>query len=296
MRKVGFSQLGNPRWGRLGNQLFQIASTMGIAHRNGYEAVFPAWSYAAYFAHSLPVGHLSNERIYMHPSLLYSPVTLSDEDCDLRGFFVSEKYFEDISESIRKQFTPSTEITTYIDQTYREVLLKNTCSIHVRRGDYLKQRWDFPTQTIDYYLYAIKQFPSDTHFVVFSDDISWCKLHFKGDRFTFIQNEPDIVDLFIMSRCQHHIISNSTFSWWGAWLNANRDKLIICPLFWFGPAISPFPMKYSRDLYPPYFTPISPPGESKWLQYLYYLSSYPILSLFLKVRSIVHQYRGATIH
>ena len=75
---------------------------------------------------------------------------------------------------------------------------------------------------------------SDIRFVVFSDDINWCKEAFKNKNFTFIEDEKDYIDLHMMSLCKHNIIVNSTFSWWGAWLNTNPNKIVIAPKVWFG--------------------------------------------------------------
>ena len=82
--------------------------------------------------------------------------------------------------------------------------------------------------------------------LVFSDDIDWCKGVFRGDRFTFIEGEKDYIDLYIMSQCKNNIIANSTFSWWGAWLNKNKNKKIVAPKKWFGSLIS----HNTKDLIP----------------------------------------------
>jgi hypothetical protein len=89
-----------------------------------------------------------------------------------------------------------------------------------------------------YYQEAMKHFDDDTLFVVFSDDIDWCKSVFKGDNFIFITNEQDYVDLYLMSLCKNNIIANSSFSWWGSWLNKNEGKKVIAPSKWFGRAYS----------------------------------------------------------
>ena len=85
---------------------------------------------------------------------------------------------------------------------------------------------------MEYYSQAMKHFP-DTNFIVFSDDIQWCKENFKGEEFTFIE-EDDYIELYLMSMCRHNIIANSSFSWWGSYLNQNEDKIVIAPSKWFG--------------------------------------------------------------
>jgi hypothetical protein len=78
--------------------------------------------------------------------------------------------------------------------------------------------------------------PDGTTFLVFSDDMEWCKENFIGDQFIFVEGENDVTDLWIMSYCKHNIIANSSFSWWGAWLNDYKHKIVVAPLKWFGPA------------------------------------------------------------
>ena len=82
--------------------------------------------------------------------------------------------------------------------------------------------------------------------MVFSDDLDWCKETFLGNRFTFISGNRDYQDLFLMSMCKNNIIANSSFSWWGAWLNTNLNKKVIAPKKWFGPQLS----LSSDDIYP----------------------------------------------
>lgn len=280
---VTFSQLGYPTWGRLGNQLFQIAATLGVAHRNGQDAIFPAWSYERYFLHQLPKGVLSDVQVCRHTSVFYEFIDLSPGNWDLQGFFTSEKFFESVIHDIRIQFKPAAAISDYLTCKYGSMLSQNSCSIHVRRGDYLKLSWDFPTQPLDYYQYAIQQFSSDTLFLIFSDDISWCQEHFIGPQFAFIEGEDDIVDLFLMSRCCNHIIANSTFSWWGAWLNPSPDKIVLCPARWYGPGVSARPHHYTRDLYPKGFQKLYLPSERQWQMNLYYGVAYPIYTIWSKI-------------
>lgn len=156
----------------------------------------------------------------------------------LQGYFQSEKYFKDCEEDIRREFMSydidvSDEVKELLDN-------ENTCSIHVRRGDYLKFPDHHPTQSMNYYMKAIKKMPKDSVFLIFSDDIEWCKQNFPDmpEKFRFIEGNKDYEDLYLMSHCKNNIICNSTFSWWGAWLNGNSDKTVVAPSKWFGPALS----------------------------------------------------------
>jgi hypothetical protein len=244
-----FSQLALPHWGRLGNQLFQIAATIGIAEKNGQSYVFPEWAYADCFANPLPFGQLNNAQVFTLNGSNYKDVTLPDGNWDLRGFFQSEQFFLNVEEKVRHYFEPSAEIASYIETKYGHLLQGKTCSIHIRRGDYLKLKYSFPPQPFAYYQKAISRFEEDMRFLVFSDDIEWCRQNFKGQRFEFIAGERDIIDLLLMSRCKNHILSNSSFSWWGAWLNRTAGKRVICPEHWFGAGMSSNPDKISKDIY-----------------------------------------------
>ena len=156
----------------------------------------------------------------------------------LYGYFQSEKYFQDYANEIRELFM-SYEIDLS-DELKGLLENQNTCSIHVRRGDYLKSPNHHPTQNMNYYMKAIKKMPKDSVFLVFSDDIQWCKDNFPDmpEKFRFIEGNKDYEDLYIMSKCKNNIICNSTFSWWAAWLNNNQDKVVVAPNLWFGPAYS----------------------------------------------------------
>jgi hypothetical protein len=108
----------------------------------------------------------------------------------------------------------------------------NTCSVHIRRGDFLKI--DFYNKlNMDYYNKAIDLVGRDKHFIIFSNDIPWCKENFVGINATFIENEKDYIDMYLMSLCKNNITSNSTFSWWGSYLNPNPNKKIYTPRTWF---------------------------------------------------------------
>ena len=102
-----------------------------------------------------------------------------------------------------------------------------------------------PACNLGYYKEAIKLMDVNK-FIVFSDDMSWCKENFVGDEFIFMENNSDYIDLWLMSLCDNNIIANSSFSWWGAWLNQNPNKKVIAPKKWFGPAIN----HNTKDLIP----------------------------------------------
>jgi hypothetical protein len=151
----------------------------------------------------------------------------------LAGYFQSEKYFADIADRVRAQFSLHDHLLGEIRRAYGDPRGAGTCSIHVRRTDYLTHPAMFDLSSTDYYDQAISQFESATTFYVFSDDISWCKQRFRNRHFIFVEGLADVGDLQLMSRCDAHVIANSSFSWWGAWLDPNASKRVIAPSQWF---------------------------------------------------------------
>ena len=133
--------------------------------------------------------------------------------------------------SIRLIITPfSSSPFSFEINKYQNIF--GNISLHVRRKDYVGSPI-FGTVGLDYYQNALLQLPQDMQVVVFSDDLKWCRENFIGGRFLFI-DDNDYVVLYLMSKMKHHIIANSTFSWWGAWLSEYQDKIVIAPKVWFG--------------------------------------------------------------
>jgi len=106
--------------------------------------------------------------------------------------------------------------------------------LHIRRTDYLTSNGYHPVQTIEYYKNALNLIGDYDNLFIFSDDIDWCKSNLNFKNMIFRENNSEIEDLFLMSYCKNNIIANSTFSWWAAWLNDNKDKKVIAPAKWFG--------------------------------------------------------------
>ncbi len=159
----------------------------------------------------------------------------------LDGYWQSEKYFKDIEDIIRKEFILKSmgEEANKIKKVIEKE--KNSVSIHIRRGDYVNNPKTLAIHgvcSIDYYKRAIKYINKKTKgvkFFVFSDDIPWVKenLELKNVFFVSNSNIKAEEDLFLMSLCKNNIIANSSFSWWGAWLNKNREKIVVAPQNWF---------------------------------------------------------------
>jgi hypothetical protein len=156
----------------------------------------------------------------------------------LTGWWQSEKYFKENEIAIKKELEFSKEIKNYITEKY-PVIKENSVSMHIRRGDYLLKQDQYPTPTFSYYKNAYDYLNNkDTKIFVLSDNINWCRENIKFDNVYYIEENNDIIDLCIMSMCQHNIICNSTYSWWGAWLNNHVNKTVIAPKIWFGPALN----------------------------------------------------------
>lgn len=167
----------------------------------------------------------------------------------IEGFFQSYKYLEPIKEQLLK------EITLKEDIDYK--LQSNAISVHIRRGDYVNNKECFICG-LEYYNRAfriIKEKVVDPVFYIFSDDIVWAKENLDNkDNLVFVSS-PELTnceELIIMSRCKHNIISNSTFSFWGAWLNQNPNKIVIAPNKWNNVFMDEY-----NDLLPPNWLQIS---------------------------------------
>jgi len=247
--------------GRLGNQMFQYATLFAVGNKLNYSIGLPANNLNIKLDGTLDTSNnkwipykldlfdcfditcklLNDEectkidKIYKEPHFQFDPKIFNISDnTNIDGYFQSDKYFSDIRLEILKEFKFKTEIENDVDNILRNVIDKEIVSIHVRRGDYINN----PTLellSIEYFIESISYFnDKDYNFLIFSDDIDWCKDIFSGEEnIYFSEKNSQFVDLCLMSRCQHNIISNSTFSWWGAWLNTNPTKKIIAPSKWF---------------------------------------------------------------
>ena len=153
----------------------------------------------------------------------------------LMGWFQNEKYFLEYRNILLKELTPTKKIK--ISQLLKSILKNEmTISVHVRRGDFKKNNNVLP---VSYYKKA-KEFVetkvSNPCYIIFSDDTEWVKKNLDfGLNVVYMCEEGlrDYEELLVMSCCKHNIIANSTFSWWGAWLNKNEDKIVVGPMQWF---------------------------------------------------------------
>lgn len=255
---ITFSKLGTH--GRLGNQLFQIAAVIGCAKTYRKNAKFPKWFcnytkvyYSDFFKNKIDEA-LDRNQIkfnYKEPTFEYKSIPIFKEPVDLLGYFQSENYFKHCVSDILHYFEPADFLVKKIHDKYSNELTGNTCSIHVRRGDYTGSKVH-DVCDLEYYNTCINNMISMniTKFLVFSDDINWCKSNFTNGDFHFIEGNSPVEDLFIMSFCKHNIIANSSFSWWASYLNKNPEKVVYAPKKWFNDAspIKEYESIYRKDM------------------------------------------------
>ena len=239
---IGYNHLG--RNGRLGNQMFQYAALRGIAEKHGYEWCIPPSDFRnehkdhqLFEAFKLPsVGHVEmlgatyvEEKSFTFDKDLFENC---QDHVNLYGFFQTEKYFKHIENKIREDFIFVDDIWNPCKEMFA---FDEAISLHIRRSDYVEKQDYHPLCPMEYYENALNKLPKDIPVLIFSDDTEWCKKQeiFQPDRFLISESNNNLVDMCLMTMCHYHIIANSSFSWWGAWLSSTRK--VIAPKVWFGP-------------------------------------------------------------
>lgn len=213
--------------GRLGNNMFQTAAVIGYAKKHNLPWLAPSINKESprfyEFFPDIPTGNRAVQVFNRHdPSEFdFGNIPYFHSGVCLTGFFQSLKYFEHCQDEVKGYFKLNT-VEGYEDYV----------SIHVRRGDYVRYAGSFPPITMGYLNKAMAEFPN-RKFLIFSDDIGWCKANIPGGEYI---NGNEFEDLSLMASCGDHIIANSTFSWWGAYLGINPNKKIVSPDHreWFG--------------------------------------------------------------
>jgi len=255
-KSIGYS-------GRLGNQLFQYAALKAAALRLELDCFLPEHQnikedgvydltnrqWIPYrlelqdcFKITTPTKQNTLTEVYSEKGFTYdSSINLIKPNTALEGYFQSYKYFQDFEQEIRKEFTFKESILTKCQSTLAQ--FSNPISIHIRRGDYVNHPsyWIITPEYLAAALEAVAQ--PDATYLIFSDDPEWCKEVF-GPDFVFMEGNNQFEDLCLMSLCKHNVIANSSYSWWGAWLNSNPDKIVVAPSNWFTDN------KSLADLYP----------------------------------------------
>tara|TARA_Y100001937_G_scaffold77888_1_gene105613 strand:+ start:409 stop:1206 length:798 start_codon:yes stop_codon:yes gene_type:complete len=247
---ITFNNIGY--FGRLGNQMFQYAALVGIATKKGFEYGIPHKNALVKkvvnrvtgeekldlldFFKNIKAKNVTepNEKtIYYDRACKYEPgfFDVVEDGMDILGYFQSEKYFLHCEKEIREQFAFDEKEHMFAWHHVNKGTYDNPICVHVRRGDYAHYNGihDFPGK--DYYHEAMKEFP-DGRFVFYSDDLDWCREEFPGH--DYVDKKNPYQALKSMSCCRGHIIANSSFSWWAAWLRGKNGKTV-APSKWFGP-------------------------------------------------------------
>ncbi|WP_374174012.1 alpha-1,2-fucosyltransferase [Flavobacterium tructae] len=248
--------------GGLGNQLFQYAAAKALALQTKQKFSLDISQFESYKLHNYALNHfnvisknykkpnryLRKIKSFYQKNVFYKEVDfgynsdlihLKGDIIFLEGYFQSEKYFIKYEKEIREDF----EVRTLLKKETKAAIAKiesvNSVSIHIRRGDYINNPLH-NTSKEEYYNKALEMVENKVYnpvYFVFSDDMDWVKANFSTKQETvfidFNDASTNFEDLKLMTSCKHNIIANSSFSWWGAWLNKNPDKIVIAPKRWF---------------------------------------------------------------
>lgn len=258
--------------GGLGNQIFQAAHAIaqGISHNR--EVVFVPRSWTPMqgrqtenylnniFRNMKFVDNIDGFEKVSEGPWEYIDVFVKEGNTVFDGYFQSSKNFLGHDDRIRNVFSPTEEFINEMMEKHPELNQENTLSVHIRRGDCFMNPDIHPIATEKYIERAVKEIGEYSHVFVFSDDKEWVKENLKFDNVTYVDDE-DYREMWLMSLCKNNIIVNSTFSWWGSFLNKNPNKKIVAPSIWFGPR---GPRNY-KDIYEPYWTVLEVKYEDGWL-------------------------------
>lgn len=230
-------------FGELGNQLYQIATTIAYSKKHNMNYAIPTTAKnrannATFPLKNVVYGNYENDfPVYRDDESQLNEIPYLENIC-LHGYFQALPFFIDYWKEITDIFGFEWE------------MLKGKVSIHQRRTDYLQHPDSFPSVSLDYVHRSINHFKELGYkdFTVFSDDIEWCKENIKSDdvNIEFSEGRKPLEDMIYMSKHEHNIVANSTFSTWGAMLNQNPNKIVIRPPFFLGEKGK----HLYRDIYP----------------------------------------------
>lgn len=258
---IGMNNLGKN--GRIGNQLFQYASLVGIAKNRGFDFRIPEHQELSKCFEMLHCGnrygYIDGDEVELHDSHEFCEELYNEcpNHIHLNGYFQSEKYFKDAQRLLKWDFRFKEEIINEVDNVYGNILKENPVSICVREYndyfDYVGCSNNHRNIPFEYFEKGIEILGKDRVYIICSNNIDLCKKQnvFKGSNFVFNDAkhkvEKSYFDLCLISKCSDFIISNSTFSWWGAYLSSSPNKRVIAPDKWYGLGLSDISTK---DLIP----------------------------------------------
>jgi len=233
--------------GGLGNQMFQISKAVTEGLKNNIPVSFRSNAFipmegnqpTSYtknifrninFDDSKTPTFRINEQTwsYYHTNYTYT------EPTEFYGYYQSSKNFLNFRDEIQKLFLPTEEFKIKLKKIYPNIFERNSVSIHVRRGDYLGISEVLPVLDKSYFDFCVKDFENSNIFI-FSNDKEWVKFNLNYKNSTIVEGLEDYEEMWAMSLCDNNIMSNSSFSWWGTYLNTNTNKKVLSPSIWFGP-------------------------------------------------------------
>jgi Glycosyl transferase family 11. len=241
---ISFSKLGN--YGRLGNQLFQYAFLRITARRLGTQFFCPKWDGDDIFnlndegeRASEPSGIIHHFEPHRQPGFTSKALSIGDKT-EILGYFQSEKYYPDKG-LVREWYRFKNEIVTEVEKLYGDILQRDCVSFSLRLdSDYEYFREWFPLYPLSFYKKSLSVTKPQGSILVFSDrpDLAREFLRdFQGQELIFVDNLNAPQQLYLMTRCRANTITNSSFAWWGAWLNAHPRKIVVAPSAWCRPGM-----------------------------------------------------------
>jgi len=234
--------------GGLGNQMFQISKSLSEGLENEIDVKFKLESsipmegnqpskYRNNIFRNIKFEDFNDQTLQINePSWSYSNLNVFYyTPVKYYGYFQSSKNFKNQSQKIKDTFSPTQEFIEKLKNLHPKIFDEDSVSIHVRRGDYLSITEILPVIDKSYIDECLKQIEITSNIFVFSNDKEWCKENLKYDNVTVVEDLDDYEELWAISLCNHNIMSNSSFSWWGSYLNKNKNKKVFVPSLWFGP-------------------------------------------------------------
>jgi hypothetical protein len=241
---ITFSQIG--RHGRIGNQMFQYATlfalaksknfTLGMPYANKTDIDYPNFCLKDCFPNitAIDSSNIRFRNSYHETSFAYENKILNvQDDTDIFGYFQSEKYFANYKNELRREFQFAQKYYAEA-KAIKDSFSQDAIVLHIRLGDYTWKQHYHPICDLAYYSRALESIPdvANKQILLFSDDVPQAQQILQNLNFKAMQTGNKFVEMCLMSLCEYHIIANSTFSWWGAYLS--NSKKIIAPANWFG--------------------------------------------------------------
>lgn len=237
---ITYSKMG--LMGRIGNQLFEVASLYGMAKRYNREMFLPSWGYGEFFEYTMPIGEKVAFDTEIHESTFHHGWEYWDGEAGKRenekiinvgGWLQSPKYWAGLEADIKNMFAFKHEFFVRIRERYKEIFNNNkeSIAISMRIGQDYKDNGNYEILPISYYISALyEKFPQwrNYNIVIFCDDMQYAALNFQGEGIYFAPSHP-MEQLCLGSMCDHFILSNSTFSWWMAYLGEKQGSKVVYP-------------------------------------------------------------------